>query len=270
MGTSGAFGGSGGKDAKDLRDNIADWLTDAKVPTPVADGGATSGGNVAPDVAVPTVDLRPTIRILTAGGGSGEGLGGGGSSASSGGGGTGGRSNGGARRSVGSTSRAAGRAGALARAYASGDRAALERAGLNYDVLLSLGDMVAVGTHIVEAAFESQADSTLADDESRETVAEIVEWILEAPADQIPTPDDIVRRSIELIITNATLTEVGDRVRAESSREKRRAAEQEIRDAAEVYASQVTLTVTGASGQELAHAIQSGIQELGRIFGGGE
>ena len=28
MGTSGAFGGSGGKDANDLRDSIADWLTD--------------------------------------------------------------------------------------------------------------------------------------------------------------------------------------------------------------------------------------------------
>ena len=114
----------------------------------------------------------------------------------------------------------------------------------------------------------TQADSTVADDESRETVAEIVEWILEAPADQTPTPDDIVRRSIELIITNATLTEVGDRIRAESSREKRRAAEQEVRDAAEVYASQVTLTNTGASEDEIAKAIEGGIRELGQIFGG--
>ncbi|NKR99070.1 hypothetical protein GS473_21350 [Rhodococcus hoagii] len=136
--------------------------------------------------------------------------------------------------------------------------------------MLALDDMVAVGTRIVEVAFESQADSTLADDESRYTVAEIVEWILEAPADQTPTPDDIVRRSIELIITNVTLTEVGDRIRAEASREKRRAAEQEIRDAAEVYASQVTLTNTGASGQEISGAIEAGINELGQIFGGGK
>ncbi len=260
MGTSGAFGGSGGRDAKNLRDNIADWLTDVPAPaTPTDD---------ASSLPVPNIDLRPTIRILTGRGGGGDGPGGGGGGGASSGGSGGGRSGGGARRSVSSTSRAAGRAGALARAYASGDRASLERAGLNYEDLLSLGDMVAVGTRIVEVAFDTQADSTLADDESRETVAEIVEWILEAPANQTPSPDEIVRRSIELIISNATLTEVGDRIRAESSRERRRAAEQEIRDAAEVYASQVTLTNTGASEQEISKAIEGGIRELGQIFGG--
>ena len=274
MGTSGAFGGSGGKDAKNLRDNIADWLIEAPPPSEAtgngeagtSDGDAVLGRPGAP-VPVPNFDLRPTIRILTGRGGGSDGPGGGGGGAS-GGGGTGIRSSGGARRSVRSASSAAGRAGALARAYTSGDRALLERAGLNYDELLSLGDIVAVGTRIVEAAFDSQADSTVADDESRETVAEIVEWILEAPADETPTPDDIVRRSIELIITNVTLTEVGDRIRAESSRDKRRAAEQEICDAAEVYASQVTLTNTGASEREIASAIEGGIRELGQIFGG--
>jgi hypothetical protein len=269
MGTSGAFGGSGGKDAKDLRDNIADWLTDAPAPTaPPGDGIPSPGEHSAPGAPNPNIDLRPTIRILTGRGGGSDGPGGGGGGGAAGGGGGGGRSSGGARRSVGSTSRAAGRAGALARAYASGDRAVLQRAGLNYDDLLSLGDMVAVGTRIVEAAFDAQADSTVADDESREAVAEIVEWILEAPTGQTPTPDDIVRRSIEVIITNVTLTEVGDRIRAESDREKRRAAEQEVRDAAEVYASQVTLTNTGASEQEIGSAIEGGIQELGQIFGG--
>jgi len=49
MGTSGAFGGSGGKDAKDLRDNIADWLTDAPAPAaPAGDGDAA-----------PNLDPRP-------------------------------------------------------------------------------------------------------------------------------------------------------------------------------------------------------------------
>lgn len=273
MGTSGAFGGSGGKDAKDLRDNLSDWLTDTHAPAAPSgdgqavpnDGDGVSGGPGVPAWA-PKIDLRPTIRILTARGGGTDGPGGGAGGAS-GGGGTGGRSSGGARRSVRSTSRAAGRAGALARAYASGDRASLERAGLKYDELLALGDMVVVGTRIVEAAFDTQADSTVADDESRETVAEIVEWILEAPVGQTPSPDEIVRRSIEVIITNVTLTEVGDRIRAEPSRDKRRAAEQEIRDAAEVYASQVTLTNTGASEQEIADAIEGGIRELGQIFG---
>ena len=270
MGTSGAFGGSGGKDAKDLRDSIADWLTDETAGPATEDGAAPDHGDSLPDASRmprPNIDLRPTIRILTSGGRSGDGPGGGSGGGGSAGTSTGGRSSGGAQRSVGSTSRAAGRAGALARAYASGDRASLQRAGLDYDNLLSLGDVIAVGTQIVEAAFDSQADSTIADDESRETVAEIVEWILEAPADQTPSPDDIVRRSIELIITNVTLTEVGDRIRAESSRDKRQAAEQEIRDAAEIHASQATLSNTGASEQEIAHAIERGVKELGQIFG---
>lgn len=274
MGTSGAFGGSGGKDAKDLRDNIADWLTDTPTPAaPAGEGDAAPGDGAgapgipgAPGAPRPNIDLLPAIRILTSRGGGSDAPGGGGGGAS--GGTVGGRSSGGARRSVGSASRAAGRAGALARAYASGDRASLERAGLNYDDLLSLGDMVAVGTRIVEAAFDAQADSTVADDESRETVAEIVEWILEAPTGQTPSPDDIVRRSIELIIANVTLTEVGDRIRAESSRDKRQAAEQDIRDAAEIYASQATLANTGASEREIATAIEGGIKELGQIFGG--
>lgn len=279
MGTSGAFKGSGGKDAGDLRDSIADWLADVPAapeapaaPDAAPDGqpppaapGATSG----PTLVVPAVDLRPTLRILTRGGRGGDGPGGGGGGARGGGSGSGGRSGGGARRSVGTTSRAAGRAGALARAYATGDRNVLERAGLNYDDLRAL-DRVAVGTKIVEAAFDSRADSTIADDESREIVAKVVEWILESPVDQPPTPDEIVRHSIELIIADVTLTEVGDTIRAEPSRERRAEAEQEIRDAATVYASQVTLNATGPTEQEIAAAIEGGIHELGRIFGAAE
>ena len=56
-------------------------------------------------------------------------------------------------------------------------------------------------------------------------------------ADQAPSPDEIVRKSIEAIISEVTLTEVGDGIRAEVSPEKRRAAEQEIQDAREAYAS---------------------------------
>lgn len=276
MGTSGAFKGSGGKDAGDLRDSIADWLADIPAapaaPDAAPDGTPppTAPGTPTPAPVMPAVDLRPTLRILTRGGRGGDGPGAGGGGARGGGSGSGGRSGGGARRSIGTTSRAAGRAGALARAYASGDRAVLERAGLNYDELRGLDDRVAVGTRIVEAAFDSRADSTIEDDESREIAAKVVEWILDSPADQTPTPDEIVRHSIELIIADVTLTEVGDTIRAEPSRERRAEAEQEIRDAATVYASQVTLNATGPTEQEIAAAIEGGIHELGRIFGAGE
>lgn len=276
MGTSDAFGGSGGKNTKDLLDSIADWLTET--PVAVSAQIAPIEGDSAPDdasgdlalsalVVLPrSIDLRPVIRLLIGRGGGGDGPSdGGGGGAGTGG---GGRSSGGARRSLASTSKAAGRAGALAHAYVAGDRAFLHRLGLNYDELLGLGDMVAVGTKIVQAAFDAQADSTIEDDESREIVAEIVEWILVSPEGRMSTLDGIVRRSIEIIIANVTLTEVGDRIRSEPSREKRLATEQEVLDAAEVYASQVTLTNTGASEQEMADAIEGGIRELGRIFGG--
>lgn len=279
MGTSGAFGGSGGKAAKDLRDSIADWLDDAPVPqshTSVDAATDPNGGDGASGVPgadgqpgqaglPPTgMDLRPIIRILTGGGPGG----GGGSGRAGGGAGGSGRSGGGAQRSLGATSRAAGRAGALARAYVSGDRVALETAGLNYDALLALGDVVSIGTKIVEAAFERRADSTIEDAENREIVADIVTWILDHPEAQQPTPEEIVRKSIETIIADTVLTETGDRIRQERSREKRRAAELEIREAAEVYANQVTLTNTGASEREMAAAIEGGIRELGEIFGG--
>lgn len=74
------------------------------------------------------------------------------------------------------------------RAYVSGDRVALETAGLNYDALLALGDVVSIGTKIVEAAFETRADSTIEDAENREIVADIVTWILDHPEAQQPTP----------------------------------------------------------------------------------
>ena len=72
------------------------------------------------------------------------------------------------------------------------------------------------------------------------------------------------------MITDVTLTEVGQAIRAEPSREKRAETEQEIRYAAQVYASQVTLNSTGPTEQEIAAAIQGGIDQLSRIFGDGE
>jgi hypothetical protein len=171
-------------------------------------------------------------------------------------------------RSVGRVSRAAGRAGRLALAYSGGDREALSRAGLNYDELRSLGDPVTVGVRIVEAAFDSQADSTIADSEAREIVAAVVEWILEQPVDHAPGPEDVVRKSIEITIAEVTLTEVAARIQAEaSSFEQRRAAEEMVRDLAAELANQATLSPTGATEQEMATAIESGIRDLGKIFG---
>lgn len=274
MGTSGAFGGSGGKDARDLRHAIVDWLDDAPLGSPTPQGDQTPGG--PPEQTGdqprrqdprPGIDIGPAIRVLLRGrgGGRSDGPGGGGGGVRGGG---SGRSQGGASRSVGGISKAAGRAGRLALAYSAGDRAPLEGAGLNYEALLALGDPIAVGIKIVEAAFEAQPDSTIEDAEARDIVAAVVEWILESPADQAPTPDEVVRKTIETMIAEVTLTEVGDKIRSTGATyEARRSAETMVRDVAEEYARQVTLSSTGASEQEIAAAIENGIRELGRIFG---
>ncbi|MFD3399837.1 hypothetical protein ACFWUU_04120 [Kribbella sp. NPDC058693] len=165
-------------------------------------------------------------------------------------------------------SAAASRAGSLASAYATGDRERLAEAGLNYDELLALGDPVRVGIRIVEASFETQPDSTIDDGEARDIAAEVVAWILESPPNAVPSPDDIVRKSIELMIAEITLTEVAEKIRTDgATADDRRSAETMIRDAAEEVASQVQLTATGATDAEIAKAIQDGIDQLGRIFG---
>lgn len=270
MGTSGSFGGSGGADAKDLRDNIAAWL-DGGGGGLAGDDGASgadgSGGDGAsnpqgaPGKPGPTIDLGPAIRLLIRSrgrGGDGPGAGGGG----------GGRSSGGVTRSVGRMSSAAGRAGRLALAYSAGDRATLERAGLNYDQLQALGDPVAIGIKIVEAAFVAQADSTLADAEERDIVAEVVAWILEHPANQAPSPEEVVRKTIEATIAETALTEISSTLYEKgASRAERQSVEQQIRDVAAEYAAQADLSSTGATEQEMATAIETGIRDIGIIFG---
>lgn len=275
MGTSGSFSGSGGKDARDLRDNIAAWLDSVGEP----DGSeAIDLGNAdkpspepsRPDTPIqqPRVDIGPALRLLISPRGrkgSADGPGGGGGGGAEGG---GGRSSGGPIRSVSHMSRAAGRAGSLALAYSSGDREALREAGLNYDELQALGNPVAVGLKIVEAAFESRADSTIADAEERDIVSSIVEWILQHPADCYPTPEEIVRKSIETTIAETVLTEVSSMVFAkEVSFEKRRNLEHQIRDVAAEYAAQAALSPSGASEKEMSQAIENGIRDIGKIFG---
>lgn len=276
MGTSGSFGGSGGADAKDLRDNIAGWLDGDGGGFGGADGssdgdgdGASAGTPSSPSAPAgggPKIDLGPAVRLLfrsrgARSDGPGGGVGGGG------GGGGGGRSSGGVTRSVSRISGTAGRAGSLALAYSAGNRAALERAGLNYDELRAL-DPVEIGIKIVEAAFEAKADSTLADAEERDIAAEVVSWILEHPAGRAPSPEEVVRKTIETTIAETALTEIAASLYDKgASRAERQSVEQQIRDVAAEYAAQAKLSNTGATEQEMATAIETGIRDIGTIFG---
>ena len=273
MGTSGSFKGSGGKDAGDLRGAISGWLgddagSDPVPPNSASDAASTTNGS--PSNPLSPSAIAPVIGMWKAGsrgsGGGGGGAAGGGAAGGSG----GGRSSGGVRRTVARVSGPAGRASSLARAYSIGNREALEAAGLNYDDLRALNDPLEVGQRIAEVAFESQADSTLEDSEARMIVAELISWILEAPDDHPPAPDEIVRHSIELMIAQSALLEVGDVIRQEKNQTRRHEAEAEVRQAAQVLASQVTLGGTGATSAEITTAIENGVAQLKEIYGGAE
>lgn len=272
MGTSGSFKGSGGSDAASLRGAISDWLNDPSADSSPDTESATDNNPATP----PTVRqldpsrLAPILRLWNRGGSGGSNGGGSGSGSSSSGGSAPsvGRSSGGPQRTVGRVAGPAGRASSIIRAYVSGDRQTVEAAGLNYDELRSLNDPLEVGRRIVSVAFDTQPDGSIEDSESRLIVAELVSWMMEAPHEAPRQPDDVVRRSIELMILQATLSEVGSTVREEKNATKRRLIEAEIRTAARVLASKVELNAVEASSASISLAIKNGVVRLLEIYGG--
>lgn len=272
MGTSGAFKGSAGADAGSLRDSISSWLDDASTmsdATEVPPGGSEQAPPNDPSdpgafpAGLSPASLAPVLRLWRRGGG-GDGPGG---AAGGGSGRTGGRSSGGPKRTVGRVAGPAGRASAMARAYVSGDSQTLEQSGLNYNELRALNDPFEVGKRIADAAFETQPDGSIEDSEARIIVSELVAWMMEAPEDNPRQPDEIVRHTIEQMIVQGTINEVGSTIRAETDRSKRRAVEAEIKSAATVMASQVPLGDHGTSAAEISQAIERSVTLLSSFYG---
>lgn len=260
MGTSGAYSGSGGKDGKAIRDTIGEYL----------DGLSGPGRDGQPDGDRPPLDpsdLRRVINLIRpryTGGGGGDGPGGGGG-ASGGGGAGAGRSSGGPRRSAAASARGAGRAAAGAYAYRTGDAATLERLGLDYNELRALGDEFEVLRRIVDMACAAP-DSTIEDHEQRRVAADVAEWVMEQEHDGVPpTPEEIVRQAIATIIGETLLVESGDLVNGHDQAD---VAERDIRDAAEAIAAQATLSVDGATEDEISRAVESGLETLRGIVRG--
>jgi hypothetical protein len=283
MGTVGSYTGGGGTDGDDLRQDLTDWLDRLAAPStsegdggePPGDGegegdglgdrgqGPRSGGrpHLDPNALLAAVGLlRPRGRR----GGGSDGPGGGGGGGARTGGGAGRRGSGGASRSAAASAGTAGRAAAGAYAFATGDTETLARLGLAYDDLRALDDNFEVVRQIVNAAFESApSDSTIPDHEQRLVAADIAEWLIEeSAAGQTPTPEEIVRMTIGAIIAQATLAETGD---VAGHHANGASSEEEIREAADVLASQAELSVDGATEEEFARAIEDGIETLRAI-----
>lgn len=255
MGTSGAYSGSGGNDGKAVRDAIRSHLD------------TLPGANTSPSRSPVPLDPAALQRIINlirprsaAGSGANGRAGGGGGTA----GGTGARGGGGLQRTAATSARTAGRAAAAAAAYGAGDAATLQRLGLDYQELRSLGDDVEVVRRIVDMAC-AKADSTIPDHEQRHLAADVAEWVLTRELDGTsPNPEEIVRQSIAAIISETILVESGDLI---NSHENSLIVERDIRDAAEALADKATLTVTGATENDISRAIEDGLDTLRTIIG---
>ena len=262
MGTSGAYSGSGGKDGKAVRDAVGDYLDGL----PVVDGSRTEDGDRPPLDAAALQRVIHLIRPRSSGGGGGDGPGGGGGGGRTSSGGSS-RSGGGPQRSAAASARTAGRAAAAAYAYRTGDATTLQRLGLDYNELRGLGDEFEVLRRIVDMAC-STPDSTIEDHEQRRVAAEVGEWVLEQERDgSPPTPEELVRQTIATIIAETLLVESGDMV---NSHEQAEVAERDIRDAAEAMAAQATLSVDGATEDEISRAVEAGLDTIRSIVGAGD
>ena len=256
MGTSGAWTGSGSAAAKGLRDNIS------------AQGDGSSGGTPATSPGIDPSDLRDAVRLLdgrTSNKSSGPSpsrvAAGSARRRSRSGGSSGGT--GGAKRSTSRSAAAAGRSIAGAVAYRAGDRATLERLGLDFDELTALNDPFEVLRRIVDMAC-GQPDSTIEDHERRLMAAEIAEQLVvggTVPSD-VPA-ETIVMLTVATMISELVLSECGD-VATFSSGET---TEQDIRDTAEALAARVTYSVAGVTENDFATAIENGVNELRGILG---
>lgn len=278
MGTSGAYGGAGGKAGRDVAAGADAWIDsltggDASGGAGVvSDGSTTSGGNSSEVIELPPqlvsgalAQLRP--RVPSGGGGGGGGMSGAGGRVRESGASGGGRRSGGLRRSTTRAAGAAGRAGAAAYAYATGDRAGLAALGLDFDSLRTLGDPIAVTTRIVEAACGPLGNGTLEDHEERYVAASVAEWVLEqAESGSPPAPEEIARHSIAAVVAEVLATEITEALN-QRPEEVAAVAEEELFEAAEVLASKVDLSVNGVTEAQLSKAIEEGIDTLKQIYG---
>lgn len=270
MGTKGSYTGGGGKPGRDLRDEIVDWLDSPDSPPDGAppDDGQPSDSDTQQD-PLPVEALLPAVGLFRPRGGGGGGDGPGGMSSGSGAGG-GGSTRGGAQRSASRSASTAGRAAAAAYALRTGDSETLRELGLDYDQLRATADPIAVTQQIVAAACGPLPDGTIEDEEQRHVCAEIVQWVLEENLGEAPpTPEEIVRETIALIIFEAATTETAAKLReGERPAAATRGAERQMRQTADALARRASLSAEGATSAEFEKAIEDGIEALRKIWGG--
>ncbi|MFI5506231.1 hypothetical protein ACIA48_02095 [Mycobacterium sp. NPDC051804] len=267
MGTKNGYTGGGGKSGKALRDNLTEWLDGLDLP---------SEDNTLADVppqslptAVPQIQpqqLLPALNLFAPRGGAGDGPGGGGGGSPSG---SGTGVQGGAQRSVTSSSRTAGRAAAAAYALRTGNEQVLEQLGLDYASLRDNTDITDVARQIVVAACGPLSDGTIEAEEQRVVAAEIAQYVMEAAGDgdNPPPLDEIVREAIAVILFEAISNETASMLHdGQQPVWATVEAERQMRDTAHALAFRAELSPTGPSSEEFSEAIARGMEAMRRIW----
>ncbi|MFJ9523575.1 hypothetical protein ACIRPK_35765 [Kitasatospora sp. NPDC101801] len=257
MGTKGSYTGNGTPASKELQNNVTQWL----------DAVAAAGPGGAEKQLDPR-QLLPSLRLFGSSGGHTDGPGGG-TGAGGGGGGAGRSAGGGAQRTIAQSSRTAGRAAAAAYAYRTGNAAALRELGLDYAQLQAVvHDPIEWTRRIVDAACGPLADGTIEDTERRFVASEVAQWVLEAgTADAPPSPDEVVRETLAMIIFEAVVSETAAKMN-DGSRPAWATAdgERQLLDTARALADRASLTITGPSAAEITRAVEEGIGAMRSIW----
>lgn len=268
MGTSGAYGGSGGKEWQQARDAVADLAADptadqqADVISQLADALDWDGdgepdatpGDQAGDVQDAAVDAptaqRPFGGLVRPRGGGADGPGGGGGGGGGGAGAPGGTTGrgGAGRRSRQRASRVGGAVLAAGLAVRGGDAGTLASLGLSLDELRGLGP-VAQCSRILNALVGSGADIDEAEMRAASSTALIAVLTEDLP------PAGAVRVFIVEYVMEISLTELGATMREQGTGEVSVRVEDGLRSLVAAQVDQLALDDTQLGPQQLQDAL---------------
>ena len=269
MGTSGAYGGSGGRDWQAARDGVADLVADptsadqqadvisqmadaldwdGHVPNPPPPSDQPPGQQPLPDMA--PVAQQPFGALVRPRGGSSDGpgglggAGGGGTTASSGG--------GGGRRSRQRASRVGGAVLAAGLAVRAGDAGTLESLGLSLDELRGMRPL-AQCARILNALVGSGADIDEAEMRSASSTA------LVAVLTEDLSPSAAVRTFIVEYVMEISVTELGATMRENGSGEVSIQVEDGLRSLVTAQVDQLALDDGRLGPQQLQDALHEAL-----------
>jgi len=271
MGTSDAYGGSGGRAWQQVRNSAADLITEsssaeqqAQVMSELADAlnwddddphsdappADSTAPAEAPDVSEPPLVQRPFGGLVRPRGGTTHGPGGGGGggrATTTGSGATTGRAGAG-RRSRQRASRVGGAVLAAGLAVRGGDAATLSALGLSLDELRGLGP-VAQCSRILNALVGSGADIDEAEMRSASSTALVAVLTEDLP------PTSAVRVFIVEYVMEISLTELGATLREQGSGEVSVQVEDGLRSLVTAQVDQLALDESRLGPQELQDAL---------------